>query len=140
MKNNPRNDYIPNQGCGIFFLMVLSVFLLLSIPVLKFSYELFFEKHVLLTSDSPNKIHHVEISTKGRSTKIFIEEETTSSELDADIITNQLTYITSENIKVQWLNETVAEIIVTGRRDSQNYFLFDADAEDEKIEKAQNYE
>lgn len=137
----PRNDYVPNQGCGIFFLMVLSVIFLLSIPVFKFTHELFLyytEKQILLISDSPEKTYHIEVSTKGPSTTILIEEDTTSSELTADIVKDGQADVHSKDIEIQWLNDTVAEIMMEGRRDTFHYFLFDANAEEEKIERMPN--
>ena len=134
----PRNDYVPNQGCGIFFLMVLSVIFLLSIPVFKFTHELFLyytEKQILLISDSPEETYHIEVSTKGPSTTILIEEDTTSSELTADIVKDGQADVHSKDIEIQWLNDTVAEIMMEGRRDTFHYFLFDANAEEEKIER-----
>ncbi|AZP04333.1 hypothetical protein [Jeotgalibaca ciconiae] len=138
MKNNPRNDYVPNQGCGIFFLMVLSVFLLLSIPVLKFNYELFFEKHVLLTSDSPHDNYHIEISRKGESVRFLIEEDTTSSALSSSINTELLMPVTSENLEIEWINDELAYITATGRNEIKSYFCFNADAEKEKIKEIVN--
>ena len=35
----PKSEDVPNQGCGIFFLMVLTTFLLMSLPVLKTTYR-----------------------------------------------------------------------------------------------------
>ena len=137
----PRNDYVPNQECGIFFLMVLSVIFLLSIPVFKFTHELFLyytEKQILLISDSPEKTYHIEVSTKGPSTTILIEEDTTSSELTADIVKDGQADVHSKDIEIQWLNDTVAEIMMEGRRDTFHYFLFDANAEEEKIERMPN--
>ncbi|QIK52766.1 hypothetical protein G7058_11595 (plasmid) [Jeotgalibaca porci] len=137
----PRNDYVPNQGCGIFFLMVLSVIFLLSIPVFKFTHELFLyytEKQILLISDSPEETYHIEVSTKGPSTTILIEEDTTSSELTADIVKDGQADVHSKDIEIQWLNDTVAEIMMEGRRDTFHYFLFDANAEEEKIERMPN--
>lgn len=40
----------------------------------------------------------------------------------------------SENIVIEWLSDTAAQIIVTGRDGAQNYFYFNANAEEEKIE------
>ena len=100
----PRNDYVPNQGCGIFFLMVLSVIFLLSIPVFKFTHELFLyytEKQILLISASPEKTYHIEVSTKGPSTTILIEEDTTSSELTADIVKDGQADVHSKDIEIR---------------------------------------
>ena len=93
------------------------------------------EKQILLISDSPEKTYHIEVSTKGPSTTILIEEDTTSSELTADIVKDGQADVHSKDIEIQWLNDTVAEIMMEGRRDTFHYFLFDANAEEEKIER-----
>ncbi|MDE1548124.1 hypothetical protein [Jeotgalibaca caeni] len=132
-----RSDYVPHQGCGIFFLMVLFFLFLLSIPLVTFTHNIFLfytEKQILLTSDSPKETYHIEISTEGPSTRILIEEGTTSSELYADIVKEGLADVHSEDLEIHWLSDTSAEITVEGRRDTFHYFLFDADAE-QKIEK-----
>lgn len=137
----PKRDYVPNQGCGIFYLMVLFVFLLISIPIVTFTYQFvkyFFEEQILFTSDSPDGTYHIEISSEGPSTRIVISEETTSSELIADIIKGGLADVKPGDIEIEWLSDTVAEIIVEGREDTYDYFLFDADAKQEKIRKIFN--
>ena len=55
-----NNEYIPNQGCGILFLLVISVFFLVSIPIFKFTHDIFLyytETQILLTSDSPDETY-----------------------------------------------------------------------------------
>lgn len=128
-----RNTTTPNQGCGIFFLMVLTTIIFLSIPIVTLTYKTFFEKHILLSSDSPYDTYHIEISARGLANDILIEEVTTSSELSSFIETELLVDVTSENIVVEWLSDTVAQIIVTGRDEDQNYFCFNANARKEKI-------
>lgn len=137
-----NNEYIPNQGCGILFLLVISVFFLVSIPIFKFTHDIFLyytETQILLTSDSPDETYHIEISTTGPSTTILIEEDTTSSEFTTDIVKDGKADVQSRDIEIKWLNDTVAEIIVEGRRDSFYYFLFDAKGEGDKIERALDY-
>ncbi|APZ49510.1 hypothetical protein G7058_11645 (plasmid) [Jeotgalibaca porci] len=130
----PKSEDVPNQGCGIFFLMVLTTFLLMSLPVLKTTYNHFFEKKILLVSDSPDNTYHIEVSTEGYSSEIIIKETATSSEHSAVIITDQLTYVNPEDIKIKWLNDKLAEIIVMGRDDTQNFFYFNGYSETEKIQ------
>ena len=131
----PNNEYAPNQGCGIFFLMILTMIILLSIPVVMFINAAFFEKQILLSSDSPDDTYHIEISIKGHSNEILIEEVTTSSKLSSFIETELLVDVASENIEIEWLRDTAAQIIVTGRDGAQNYFYFNANAEKENIKK-----
>ncbi len=48
-----NNDFVANQGCGIFFFMVLLILFLLCISIFKFTHEIFLfysEKQVLLIS------------------------------------------------------------------------------------------
>ena len=132
----PNNEYAPSQGCGIFFLMILTMIILLSIPVVMFINAAFFEKQILLSSDSPDDdTYHIEISIKGHSNEILIEEVTTSSKLSSFIETELLVDVASENIVIEWLSDTAAQIIVTGRDGAQNYFYFNTNAEKEKIKK-----
>ena len=91
------------------FLMVLSTIFLLSIPFFECTH-IFFNtilKKILLISDYPDENHHIGVSTTGPSTRILIEENKTSSEL-------------------------AAEIMVESRRDTFHYFLFNANAKEEK--------
>ena len=109
--------------------------ILLSIPVVMFINAAFFEKQILLSSDSPDDTYHIEISIKGHSNEILIEEVTTSSKLSSFIETELLVDVASENIVIEWLSDTAAQIIVTGRDGAQNYFYFNTNAEKEKIKK-----
>lgn len=136
-----NNDFVANQGCGIFFFMVLLILFLLSISIFKFTHEIFLyytEKQVLLISESPEETYHIEVSTKGPSTTIIIEERTTSSELTADILKDGRADVQSDDIEIQWFSDTVAEIRVEGRRDTFHYFLFEANDEEIKIKRLPN--
>lgn len=136
-----NNDVVANQGCGIFFFMVLLILFLLSISIFKFTHEIFLyytEKQVLLISESPEETYHIEVSTKGPSTTIIIEERTTSSELTADILKDGRADVQSDDIEIQWFSDTVAEIRVEGRRDTFHYFLFEANDEEIKIKRLPN--
>lgn len=136
----PKDEYVPNQGCGILFLIVVSAFFLISIPVFKFAYEAIsymFEEQILLTSDSPDDTYHIQISTEGPSTRILIKEETTSAEQSADIVKGGKEVMKPGDIEIQWTRDSVAEIKVEGREDTFHYFIFDAYAEEEKIERLQ---
>ncbi|UJF16039.1 hypothetical protein LZ578_02545 [Jeotgalibaca sp. MA1X17-3] len=130
----PKNESVSNQGCGIFFLMVLAMMILLSIPFIIFINAAFFEKQMLISSGSPDDTYHIEISIRGHSNEILIEEVTTSSELSSFIETELLVDVASENIVIEWLSDTAAQIVVTGRDGAKNYFYFNANAEKEKIE------
>lgn len=119
--------------------MALSMFFLLSIPVLMFIHTAFFEKHILLSSDSPEETYHIEISSRGFSNRILIEETTTASELNSFVVTELWVSVVSENFSIEWMSDTVAQITVRARRDTQNYFLFNADVEGEKIKERMPY-
>ena len=67
------------------------------------------------------------------SNEILIEEVTTSSKLSSFIETELLVDVASENIVIEWLSDTAAQIIVTGRDGAQDYFYFNTNAEKEKI-------
>lgn len=66
--------------------------------------------------------------------EILLKKLQLLQKLSSFIETELLVDVASENIVIEWLSDTAAQIIVTGRDGAQNYFYFNTNAEKENKE------
>lgn len=124
-----------SKGCGYFFLLILFILSIMFFFILKPIEKSFNDEKLVTSSFSPTKKYQIEVFTIGISGNILIKETATSSELKATVDTYELSNISKDEITINWISDTVAEIYTESKTKVRFHFKFDADNKENLLTK-----